>query len=408
MPASGGLPTRVPIAKVAPPEFAAPASRPVSSDGWDTIVAAIHAISSMGQPILLTLTAKNMKPIWIDFHTRRFYMETVMSEIPAVPVGVKIFSHPVDPENPPYPWVAWKSLDGLLWNIGERAFVTGRALWLILGERYTLSRWPNLTEISYGVDDLRSISMLANGSITIDELALVARTSIEHSQKLISMLSLLGVLRGTGAPMVPTQLIEAAEETELEVQLRELPLETQQPPAEERFQELPSFFDQTEPVQETQTFENYQAPVEEYQNFENTPYVEVAQENPAEQFYIDNEAPVEVFSDDTLYEELPDRAPEEFFDEEPTLEAPPELNRGNQAMVSGPSFFEDEEKPDFAKKSAPLSVPGFEPPKISVPLQEFPSFSEIMKAAPQVEEEKVEEQQSTGLFGLLRKRLGKK
>ncbi len=395
MPPRGGeLPTQVPVAKNPQPQFSPTPPKPVTPDNWDTIVAAIHSISSMGQPVLLTLTAKNMKPIWIDFNTRRFYMEAVMSEIPAIPIGVKVFSHPIDPESPPYPWVAWKSLDALLWNIGERAFATGQALWLIYGERYTLSRWPNLTEISYGVDDLRSISMLANGMITIDELALVARTSVEHSQKIISILSLLGVLRGSGAPQIVAQPVEQFQEP-VRVEERE-PVAFEQPVQAERTPEIPSFFG-TEPIVDA-------VPVEELHEapYEDTSFYEVQEAAPEQSF------------DELLYDESPaTQVEDELLDvEEPVLEIPEEYlapagpNRGNQAMVSGPSFFEEDER-EQAQKAAPLKVPGFEPAAPAVALQEFPSFSEIMKAAPAVEEEKAEEQ-PTGLFGLLRKKLGKK
>ncbi len=189
-----------------------PAPQELSS-GWDAVISALHSVRSKDQMLLLTITADNTTPIWVDFYTHRYYCETALDALPESLSGLKLYAKPIDPDEPLFPWVRWRTFDPLLWVLGNKAFANKRAPWLILGEKYSLIRWPNLTEIPYDADDLRAVSMLANGLLTIDELALVSQVTVEQSQRLVSTLSFMGVLRGTGAPRIPAKVVEAMRES---------------------------------------------------------------------------------------------------------------------------------------------------------------------------------------------------
>lgn len=211
-----------------------------SPSGWDNVVAAVRSATKKRQELLLTLTADNMTPIWLDLRTKRFFTESPLDELPEETVNPKLYAKLIDPNDPPFPWVNWRSIDAILWTIGERAFAEKRARWLILGERYSLVRWPNLTQISYGSDELNAISMLANGLLTVEELALVARISVEKSANLISTLSFMGVLRGTGAPRIPLKVAEAMNNAPSSLEeLQAIPLSVMESPLDEELVELP-------------------------------------------------------------------------------------------------------------------------------------------------------------------------
>lgn len=225
------------------PAAQAPAAAPapqVATSGWDNVVAAVRSATKKRQGLLLTLTADNMSPIWIDLHTKRYYTENELDAFPQDTVNPKLYAKLIDPNDPPFPWVNWRSIDAILWTIGGKAFEHRRARWLILGERYSLVRWPNLTQIPYGPDELNAISMLANGLLTVEELALVSKISVEKSAQLISTLSFMGVLRGTGAPRIPLKVAEAMQQPVHSLEeLQRTYVPASNLPTEEEYVELP-------------------------------------------------------------------------------------------------------------------------------------------------------------------------
>lgn len=168
--------------------------------GWDNVVAAVRLAKKKRQELLLTLTADNMTPIWLDLRTNRYFSETSLDDLPDETVNPKLYARLIDSKKPLFPWVSWRSIDAALWAIGGKAFHGKGARWLVRGDRYSLVRWPNLTQIPYDSDELNAISMLANGLLTVDELALIAHIPVEESQQLISTLSFMGVLSSNEAP----------------------------------------------------------------------------------------------------------------------------------------------------------------------------------------------------------------
>lgn len=358
------------------------------------MVAAVRSATKKRQELLLTLTADNMTPIWLDLRTKRFFTESPLDELPEETVNPKLYAKLIDPNDPPFPWVNWRSIDAILWTIGERAFAEKRARWLILGERYSLVRWPNLTQISYGSDELNAISMLANGLLTVEELALVARISVEKSANLISTLSFMGVLRGTGAPRIPLKVAEAMNNAPSSLEeLQATPLSVMESPLDEELVELPE--DNLIVDEETA---NVLADADRLRQQIDRPAVSSMSlpELPEDIFthHYDEEV-----SEETVEEkELPQDEPlDDYYGEEASA-AVEEHSQGR-----APETVRDER--DAKRKQAASrfsSMPSFES-ILEAQSLEAAALDSVSEPAKPVEKEK-----SGGLFGLLKMKLGKK
>ncbi len=175
--------------------------------GWRSIATAIHSIRQLPMPMLLTVATSECEPIWIDFGAGRYYWERPLASMPESPGTVKVYSQPIEAGKPPYPWVAWRGMEPLLWQIGRHAFGTDRASWMRPDDRYTLQHWPNLTEIPHSADEIRMIATLANGYLTVQELGLVAGVDEPNAQRMLNTLSLIGAVKPAGGPLAPPPIV---------------------------------------------------------------------------------------------------------------------------------------------------------------------------------------------------------
>lgn len=175
--------------------------------GWRKVAAAVDSMRRLSMPMLLTVVSSQMAPLWIDLSTGRYYWELQLTELPESPGDVTVYSQPIEAGNPPYPWVAWRPMDPLLWEIGRRAFRDHRADWMRTGDRYALQRWPNLTEISHTPEEIRMIATLANGFLTAQELGLLAGADEATAQRVLDMLSLMGAIKTATGPVAPPTIV---------------------------------------------------------------------------------------------------------------------------------------------------------------------------------------------------------
>ena len=173
------------------------------ADGWRKVAVAVDSMRRLSAPVLLTVVASQLAPLWIDLSTGRYFWEPQLTELPDSPGEVTIYSQPIEADNPPYPWVAWRSMDPLLWEIGRRAFRDRRADWMRAGDRYALQRWPNLTEISHTPEEIRMIATLANGFLTAQELGLLAGADEATALRVLDVLSLMGAIKTSTEPAAP-------------------------------------------------------------------------------------------------------------------------------------------------------------------------------------------------------------
>lgn len=168
---------------------------PKIPDSWESAATVINHLQVNDKAVLLTISGDNFSPIEVDFKSNVFYTEGSLANLPEKPQNIKLFTKSIDPNNPPSPQAEWQPTDALFWRLGSLAFEEVQARWLIPGEAYVLNQWPNLTRITHSVDELRLISMLANGLLTIEQLAQVSQVGLDVSARTISKLSLLGILK---------------------------------------------------------------------------------------------------------------------------------------------------------------------------------------------------------------------
>jgi hypothetical protein len=85
--------------------------------------------------------------------------------------------------------------------MGINSFGGGAAFWLAPGERYRLTRWPNLTRHSHNMSHVKMIAVLGNANASTAELAAFAGVEESEAQRLINALSLMGIVsRSSEAP----------------------------------------------------------------------------------------------------------------------------------------------------------------------------------------------------------------
>jgi len=179
-------------------------------NGWLGIAETIHAMRLSPTPMLLTVVGTRIPPMWIDLATDRYFWEPPLADLPDSPGEATAHPQPIDPGNPPYPWVAWRSLDPLLWELGRHAFARNAAPWRREEARCALRRWPNLTEIPHSVEEIRMVATLANGPLTSQELALLAGVDPAAARRTMDTLSLMDALKAEGAPSAPPDALTIA------------------------------------------------------------------------------------------------------------------------------------------------------------------------------------------------------
>jgi hypothetical protein len=177
--------------------------------GWDDTALALHSIRLMNAPMLVMLEPEGYPPVYIDLPRRVFHWRIAMEDFPVEPLSVRIETESVDADAPNRFRSAGRSIDKLLWSIGQTAFRGSPAPWLRPGERYRLTSWPNFTELNHTFDHMRMTAHIGNAPLSASELAAVATSDAAAVQRMINAYSLLGILKITeGAPVLsakPTQ-----------------------------------------------------------------------------------------------------------------------------------------------------------------------------------------------------------
>ena len=170
----------------APPELA----------GWAGAATAIHAIQQMPMPVTLRLHVDGYGSITIDLAFNAYEWSRALSDFALTPDSVRVETEPGNPDAPSVD-LPGRPLDPLLYAIGWRAFGDDPAPWLVDGHRYRLRRWPSLSELAIGLDEVRMIAMLGNAFATADELAAAAQIPPSDARRLVNALSVAGILRRT-------------------------------------------------------------------------------------------------------------------------------------------------------------------------------------------------------------------
>jgi hypothetical protein len=174
----------------APPELA----------GWAGAASAVHAIQQMAMPMTLRLHVAEHEVITVDFAYNAFAWATPLGAFPTTPASVLVETRAGALDAPSID-LPGKTLDPLLWSMGWHAFGDDPAPWLVEHHRYRLRRWPSLSDLTIGLDQVRMIAMLGNAFATADELAAAAHTPPSDARRLVNALSVAGILRrSAGAP----------------------------------------------------------------------------------------------------------------------------------------------------------------------------------------------------------------
>jgi hypothetical protein len=188
--AAESAPARVP----APPEF------PVTV-GWTQAAMAVSSVLSLNTPVHLKMSIEMHGPLLIDFRHHAFSWSTPLEYFPVDAVHTRLETIPTSADAPPLFELPGQDLDGLLWEMGMNSFGGGPAFWLSPGERYRLTRWPNLTRHSHTMRQVQMIAVLGNAHVSTTELAAFAGVEEAEAQRLINALSLMRILsRSAAAP----------------------------------------------------------------------------------------------------------------------------------------------------------------------------------------------------------------
>jgi hypothetical protein len=162
--------------------------------GWASAATAVHGIRQLAAPMLLALDPAGLPRIVIDLRHRAFDWPLPLDALPSEPESVHVATQPVAADDPAPFTLPGRPLDALLWMIGRDAFTDRPAPWM-RGERFRLSRWPNLTDLPHDADELAMIAVLANGWADVRELAAAVAVPETAAQRLVNALGLMDVLR---------------------------------------------------------------------------------------------------------------------------------------------------------------------------------------------------------------------
>jgi hypothetical protein len=159
---------------------------------------------SLNTPVNLRMDIEMHGPLLIDFRHNAFSWATPLEYFPVEAVHTRLATIPTSADAPPYVELPGQNLDGLLWAVGVNAFDGKRAFWLAPDERYRLTRWPNLTQHSHDMLQVRMIAVLGNAYASTAELAAFAGVKESEAQRLINALSLMRILASSSAvPAAP-------------------------------------------------------------------------------------------------------------------------------------------------------------------------------------------------------------
>ena len=169
--------------------------------GWTQAAMAVSSVLALNTPVNLKMDIEMHGPLLIDFRHHAFSWSTPLEYFPVDAVHTHLETVPTSPDAPPFFELPGQDLDGLLWVMGLNAFGGGAAFWLTPGERYRLTRWPNLTRHSHNMSQVQMIAVLGNAYASTAELAAFAGVEEAEAQRLINALSLMRILsRSSAAP----------------------------------------------------------------------------------------------------------------------------------------------------------------------------------------------------------------
>jgi hypothetical protein len=185
---------RLPAAR--PPEY------PVTV-GWTEAAMAINSVQLLSTPMNLRMNIEMHGPLLIDFNHRAFSWSTPLEHFPVDAVHTGLQTVPTGVDAAPLFELPGQNLDALLWEIGMNSFGGGIAFWLSAGERYKLTRWPNLTHHSHNLRQVQMLAVLGNGYASVAELAGFVGVEVSEAQRLINALSLMRILSRSAAAPAP-------------------------------------------------------------------------------------------------------------------------------------------------------------------------------------------------------------
>jgi hypothetical protein len=180
-----------------------PGRFPVSV-GWTQATIAVSSVMVLNTPVNLKMTIEMHGPLLIDFGRHAFSWSTPLEHFPVDAVHTGLETIPGGADAPPLFELPGQDLDGLLWQMGINSFDGAPAFWLSPGERYRLTRWPNLTQHSHNMRQVKMIAVLGNAYVSTSELAAYSGVEVAEAQRLINALSLMRILsRSAEAPAAP-------------------------------------------------------------------------------------------------------------------------------------------------------------------------------------------------------------
>lgn len=169
--------------------------------GWTHAAMAVQSVLRLNTPMNLKMLIEMHGPLLIDFRHHAFSWSTPLEQFPVDAVHTGLETEPTTADAPPYFELPGQDLDGLLWEMGINSFGGAAAYWLPPGERYRLTRWPNLTQHSHNLSQMKMMAVLGNTYASTSELAALAGVGESEAQRLINALSLMRILaRSAQAP----------------------------------------------------------------------------------------------------------------------------------------------------------------------------------------------------------------
>ncbi|UJP10269.1 hypothetical protein L2X99_00660 [Microbacterium sp. KUDC0406] len=196
--------------------------RPDDDVDWSRLALRLRTAIELGEELLLEIVADDDAPLVIDVAGRTFWWDRPLAEFPARLQTLVI--SPLEPRGYD-PGTAGNDLEPLLWQIAHASFDGGRARWLKPGDRYRLRRWPNLTALPHDAEQVRAMSLLGQAALTAEEFSAIAEIEDDDAVRLLSALSLMGLLRvqpAREATAAPRPVLQPRREGGLFARLRGL------------------------------------------------------------------------------------------------------------------------------------------------------------------------------------------
>jgi hypothetical protein len=165
--------------------------------GWTHAAIAVHSVLRLETPVNVRMHIEMHGPLLIDFRHHAFSWSTPLDIFPVDAVHTGLETEPTSADAPPFFELPGQDLDGLLWEMGINSFGGAAAYWLPPGERYRLTRWPNLTQHRHTMQQMQMMAVLGNTYVSTSELAKLAGVDESEAQRLINALSLMRILTRT-------------------------------------------------------------------------------------------------------------------------------------------------------------------------------------------------------------------